>query len=406
MAGGRVVGSLSRLREANTEQIIEVLRLHGPMTQAEIARSTGLSPATVSNLIGDLRHRRIVRTDPSGPPNRRAVDLTLDPGAGVVVGVDFGKRHCRLAVSDVADVILAEERHTIEPGHRVDEGARDTAADVERLLAESGRERAEVLAVAVGVPGPIDPATGRLGSPGILPGWADVHIAGAFQAALGVPVVVDNDANLGALGEMHWGAGRGFCDFTYLKVTTGIGAGLVLDGRLYRGAAGTAGEIGHTTIDENGPVCMCGNRGCLELYAATPALLELLRGRAESAMTVRDLLELSAAGDPGCRRVLEDAGRHIGVALANLCNLISPQRIIVGGELVGAGNALLQPMREAMARGAVPAAGQRAEIVPGELGDRASVLGAVALALVESTHQLVTPPSARGGGGGPPGFAA
>jgi predicted NBD/HSP70 family sugar kinase len=123
-------------------------------------------------------------------------------------------------------------------------------------------------------------------------------------------------------------------------------------------------------------------------------------------MTVRDLLELSAAGDPGCRRVLEDAGRHIGVALANLCNLISPQRIIVGGELVGAGSALLQAMREAMARGAVPAAGERAEIVAGELGDRASVLGAVALALVESTHQLVTPPSARGGSGGPPGFAA
>ena len=406
MVGRRVVGSLSRLREANTEQIIEVLRLHGSMTQAEIARATGLSPATVSNLVGDLRHRHIVRSDPSGPPSRRAIDLTLDPGAGIVVGVDFGKRHRRIAVSDLARNVLVEEHHVLEPEHRADQGAMNTAADIERLLARNGGARVEVLAVAVGVPGPVDPATGRLGSAGILPGWAGVHIAAAFESAVGAHVVVDNDANLGALGEMHWGAGRGFRDFTYLKVTTGIGAGLVLDGRLYRGAAGTAGEIGHTTIDENGPVCRCGNRGCLELYAATPALLELLRTRAGESMTVRELLDLSAAGDPGCRRVVEDAGRHIGVALANLCNLISPQRIVVGGELAGAGEALLQPMRESMARGAVPAAGQRAQVVPGELGDRASVLGAVALALVESTHQLATPPSARGGGGGPPRYAA
>ena len=405
MAGRRVVGSLSRLREANTEQIIELLRLHGSMTQAEIARETGLSPATVSNLVGDLRHRHIVRTDPSGPPSRRAIDLTLDPRAGIVVGVDFGKRHRRIAVSDLARTILAEEHHVLEPEHRIDDGARETAADIDRLLEQSGGALAELLTVAVGVPGPVDPATGFLGSPGILPGWAGVHIASAFQSTVDAHVVVDNDANLGALGEMQWGAGRGFRDFTYLKVTTGIGAGLVLDGHLYRGAAGTAGEIGHTTIDENGPVCRCGNRGCLELYAATPALLELLRTRAGESLTVRELLDESASGDPGSRRVLEDAGRHIGVALANLCNLISPQRIVVGGELVGAGDALLQPMRESMARGAVPAAGQRAEIVPGELGDRASVLGAVALALVESTHQLLTPRSERGGGGGPPSLA-
>ena len=223
---------------------------------------------------------------------------------------------------------------------------------------------------------------------------------------LELPIEVDNDANLGALGEMQWGAGRGYRDFTYLKVTTGIGAGLVLEGRLYRGAAGTAGEIGHTTIDENGPVCRCGNRGCLELFAATPALLELLRRRTDGTMTVRELIDCSDAGDPGCRRVLEDAGRHIGVALANLCNLISPQLIVVGGELAAAGDALLQPMREATARGAVPAAGQRVNIVPGELGDRAGVLGAVALALVESTRHLLTAPTTGGGGGGSPKAAA
>jgi predicted NBD/HSP70 family sugar kinase len=162
----------------------------------------------------------------------------------------------------------------------------------------------------------------------------------------------------------------------------------VLGGQLYRGAAGTAGEIGHTTIDENGPVCRCGNRGCLELFAATPALLELLRTSHTAGLTVRELLALCSMGDPGCLRVIADAGRHIGVALANLCNLISPQLVIVGGELAAAGDALLQPMRDSMARRAVRAAAESVEIVPGHLADRASVLGAVARALHESARRV------------------
>jgi len=390
----RGIGSLSRLREANTQRVVEVLRLHGTLTQADVARATQLSPATVSNIVGDLRRRGFVRTAPTGEGGRRSVDLSLDPTAGVVVGVDFGNRHRRIAVSDLAQNILVDEHHPLPLEHRVDDGVRDTVVDVDRLLLQCGRKRSQVLALAIGLPGPVDPATGQLGSAAILPGWAGVPVGEAFEAALGVPVAVDNDANLGALGEMNWGAGRGFRDFTYLKVTTGIGAGLVIDGRLYRGAAGTAGEIGHTTIDENGPVCRCGNRGCLELFAGTPALLELLHRSHDGSMTVREMIELSEAGDTGCRRVVEDAGRHIGVALANLCNLISPRLIIVGGELAAAGDALLQPMRESMARRAVPAAAQRAEIVPSELGDHASVLGAVALALLESAHHLVAAPSA------------
>lgn len=392
-------GSLTGLREANTHRVVDVLRLHGSVSQAEIARRTGLSPATVSNIVGDLRRRGVLQAS-GDRPSGRAVDVSLDPGVGLVAGIDFGNRHCRIAICDLGHNVLAEEYRSLQPGHVLEDGLRESVARIQHLLETCSASRSKLLAAAVGLPGPIDPTSGHLGSPGILPGWAGTDIAAAFTAAIGIPVAVDNDANLGALGEMQWGAGRGCRDFTYLKVTTGIGAGLVLDGKLYRGAAGTAGEIGHTTIDENGPVCRCGNRGCLELFAATPALLELLRQRDDKVLTVRELLVLSNAGDPGCRRVVEDAGRHIGVALANLCNLISPKLIVVGGELSGAGEALLQPMRESLARRAVPAAGELAEIVPGALADRAGVLGAVALALLESGRHTGVPGSAADGDAG------
>jgi len=387
MGARGAAGSLSGLREANTRRVLDVLRQQGTATQAEIARATGLSPATVSNIVGELRARRVVQTGP-GAGDRRALEVSLDPTAGVVIGVDFGNRHRRIAVSDLRHQVLAEDYRQLAPGHRLDDGVPDTVKEIDRLLGGIVKRRGDVRAVAIGLPAPIDPATGFLGSPGILPGWAVVDIQDAFQTAIGFPVAVDNDANLGALGEMHWGAGRGVTDFTYIKASMGIGAGLILGGTLYRGAAGTAGEIGHTTIDENGPVCRCGSRGCLELIAGIPALLELLRHSHPEGLTVRDLIALCEAGDAGCQRVIADAGRHIGVALANLCNLLSPRRIVVGGELAAAGEALLGPLRESMARRTVSAAADRVEVVLGTLAERASVLGAVALALQESVPRL------------------
>jgi predicted NBD/HSP70 family sugar kinase len=158
----------------------------------------------------------------------------------------------------------------------------------------------------------------------------------------------------------------------------------VFGGSLYAGASGTAGEIGHTTLDEAGPVCRCGNRGCLEVLAAAPAILELLRPTRGGDLSLRDTIDLAAAGDPGCRRVIADAGRHVGVAVANLCNLFNPERVVVGGELARAGHLLLDPLRAEVSRGAIQAAAERACIVGGVLGERAEVLGGLALVLGET----------------------
>jgi hypothetical protein len=193
----------------------------------------------------------------------------------------------------------------------------------------------------MGLPGPIHLPGGTVGSMSILPGWVGVDARAVMSERLGLPVRVENDANLGALAELVFGAGRGLQDFVYIKVSSGIGAGFVIDGSLHRGAGGTAGEIGHITLDESGRVCRCGNRGCLETFVGAPFLLELLRSSHGDDLGLRDMIDLAAAGDIGCARVIADAGRHIGVGVANLCNLLSPQRVIVGGELARAGEALL-----------------------------------------------------------------
>jgi predicted NBD/HSP70 family sugar kinase len=200
-----------------------------------------------------------------------------------------------------------------------------------------------------------------------------------------VPVEMENDANLGALAEMTWGAGRDCSNFAYIKAATGIGAGIVIGGRLLRGASGTAGEIGHTTLDEAGALCYCGNRGCLETVASGPAIVQLVGPVNGETLTLSRIVELATNGDPRCRRAISDAGREIGVAVAGLCNLINPERVIVGGLLCRTGDILLEPLRDSIRRYAVHAASQCVTVCPPVFLERAELLGSLALALQGSS---------------------
>jgi predicted NBD/HSP70 family sugar kinase len=255
---------------------------------------------------------------------------------------------------------------------------------VERVLERSGTDRERVLGVGMGIPGPVHEA-GLVGSSAILPGWAGTTPEAHMRELLEMPVHVGNDANLGAIAEFTWGAGQSVASFVYLKLATGIGAGIMLDGRLFEGVGGTAGEIGHTTIDETGDICRCGNRGCLETYAGAGAIASLLSRSFGEELDADAVVRRASEGDAGCRRALADAGRHIGVAVANLCNLVNPERIVVGGSMGRAGSLLLEPLRESVSMRAIPSAAEDVEIVPGELGERAELLGAVALVLQEAS---------------------
>jgi len=403
-------GSQRGLRRSNRAAVIDELRIRGPLTRAELAEHTGLSRTTVSNLLGDLIGRGMV-TDGSestavpdaprgsGRPSRK---VRLDVSAGVAVSVDIGARHLAVAIGDLGHRVLARRWIPLEHGHDVESGLEAASVLVDELLAEAGIERKFVIGTAVGLPAPITQPDEIVASSNILPGWAGVQLANELTQRLGMTAVVDNDANLGALAEAKWGAGAGGEQVAYIKVATGIGAGLIHDGRLFRGVAGTAGEIGHMTVAEDGPVCRCGNRGCLELYAGGEAILSAVQESEPDVETVDRLVDLALEGDQRCKRVIADSGRHIGVAIASLVNLLGPDRVVVGGELSRAGEILLDPLRTAVSRSAVQAAHEAVEIVAGELGPDAEVLGGLLLVITEpwrfGADQLLSRlvPEARG----------
>jgi predicted NBD/HSP70 family sugar kinase/biotin operon repressor len=390
-------GSLESLRERNRLRVIDALRSRGAISRAEIARQTGLSRSTVSSLVADLQatgmvvERAVEGVAAAGPQGGRPpVLVALDSSAGAVVGLDFGHDSLRVAVADLSYAILAETAVDLEVDTNAHDALDAAARLVSELIVEAGVGRGHVLAAGVGLPGPIDRASGLVHSQPILPSWVGLEPARELQDRLGLPVHLDNDANVGALGESAFGAGRGTRVMAYLRLSAGIGAGLVIDGRPFRGARGVAGEIGHVLVDPQGPICRCGNRGCLETFVAGPALCELLR-RSHGPLTVKDLLRLAKEGDAGCQRVIADAGSVVGRAVADLCNYLNPDLVVVGGDLSVAGDLVIEPMREAVRRFAIPAAADDVEIVAGTLGDRAELLGALALAGHESDDPLTVP---------------
>lgn len=378
-------GSLERLRSTNREAVLAVLARSGPLSRADLTRATGLSRTTVSSLVRDLLREGVVTelTDRGqahrGGSGRPPTLLGLQAVTGALVGVDIGHRHIRVVVADQSSTVLAEQSASLDVDHAAKVVLDKTTEMVEQTLFDAGVDLDRVVGFGMGVPGPVDPRTGTITSP-ILPGWVGMAPAEELSRRVGVPVRLDNDANIGALGELTYGVAKGLLDVIYVKAAGGLGAGLVLGGRLHRGATGIAGEIGHVRLHEAGPVCRCGNRGCLETQVSAPKLVELLQPAHDLELTVERMLELGDAGDAGVNRVLDDAGRSIGRVLADLSNHINPAAIVVGGAM-GASAALLRGIRDSVDRYAQPDTASAVRITAGALGERAEVMGALALAL-------------------------
>jgi predicted NBD/HSP70 family sugar kinase/biotin operon repressor len=394
MTGRRRAGSLSSLRERNRLRVLEVVRKRGTASRAEIAEETGLARSTVSTVVGELqRAGLLVERDEArvaGPvaSGRPPLMLALDPSAGAVIGIQLDHDFVRVAIADLSLHLLAEDVQHCDVDNDAYDGLEVASSLVTRLLDQTGVSIDTLIGAGVALSGPIDHTTGLVASNTILPGWDGVDAASWLSERLGIPVYVENDANLGALAESVLGAGRGASDMAYLMLSSGIGGGLILGGRLYRGARGTAGEIGHVPVDDTGHMCRCGSRGCLETMVGIGALVDLLRRSHDEQITAERMIALALEGDPGCQRVIADAGRTIGRVAAALCNELNPERIVVGGELALAGDLLLGPLRESIALYAKPAAVEQLVVAVGELGDRAELMGALVLVVGQSERVL------------------
>lgn len=374
-------GELGATRISNRAWVLGLIRESGDSHRGTLVDKTGLSKSLVASIVSDLIARGLVveesapgRSTGAGRPPTQL--LAVLPSV-LLCAVRFEQSRLQVVIADCAMTLLDHRRSHIDL--RDDPtGLVDLAVTLLRdALTYLGVAESAVDAIVVSLPGPIDRKDGSVRAPSVLTSWAGVDVAGLFAHRLRRPVHVENDANLGAWGEHTAGAGYGIDDFLYLEVSNGIGAGIMLDGRVYRGSAGVSGEIGHTQVDPSGPLCRCGQHGCVEVIAAAGRVREKLRliggsnGEGERSFDKPDGV---------MRRVLVEAGYTLGKVVAGACNLLNPQAIIIGGEM-GANPPYIQGVEEAIRRYVQPVVADGIEVIAGGLGREAVVVGALARAV-------------------------
>ena len=376
---------------------LELVRFtHGGISRADLARRLGLTRAAVSIIVNDLLNNGWVRETASGPATggRRPILLEMNPKCGYVVGIDMGASHLGLVVADFSGRVHHEIDEPFDVRQGPQAGLQAIDGCLRQALQQAGCGLEEVLAVGFGVPGPLTAEADTVIAPPIMPGWDHYPIRSHLEALWGRPVSLNNDAELGALGEWAYGVGRGERNLVYIKVGTGVGAGLLLNGRLYRGVSGSAGEIGHVTIHENGPLCACGNHGCLEVMAGGQAIAHKARAAIQAGrhsqlsalepvecLTALDVVRAARRGDLLAQQIMMEAGGYLGIAIASLVNVFNPGMVIIGGGVAQMGDLLLDPIRQIVRERSLRSAAQAVRISAAVLGRRSSSMGAVVQAL-------------------------
>lgn len=360
------------------------------ISRAELSRRLEISRSTSSEVVGQLLESGLIAEIGDGPSRggRRPILLEFRDDAHVILGVDMGASHVGVVLTDLRGAVLA----WVEEPFPVRSDPEGTRALIQRLceqcLERWGGQRQRLLGIGVAVPSPVDYRDPDRLSDAVLPAWRGQSGLQQLHARYGVPVFVDNDANLGAVAERWWGVGQGVEHFTYIKLATGIGAGHMIAGSVYRGASNVAGEIGHISIDPNGEPCVCGNRGCLSTFVGGEALvrraLDLRADYPESALALLEAGQMTMSAieqacldrDPLAIQVVHETAHYLGIAVAGLLNLLNPGAVILGGSLVRVGEHLLVPLRETVVRRTLVNSVAASEIKVSELGSQAIALGA------------------------------
>jgi predicted NBD/HSP70 family sugar kinase len=359
--------------------MFQLLRDGRPRTRADLAAVTGQARSTVAARIDLLMTAGLIAPagEASSTGGRPPATFAFAPSARVVLGVDLGATHARFALTDLASTILAQRELPLLITDGPDTVLDQVAQTGAELLREAGRSTSELAGVGVGLPGPVEHATGKPNNPPIMPGWDNADVPAILGARFHAPVLVDNDVNIMALGE-HRTAWPEVADLLFVKVATGIGAGIIADGALRRGAQGSAGDIGHVAVPGVTDImCRCGNVGCLEAIASGLAVANALEGAEKPA----DVVAMVRAGDVAASQAVRQAGRDIGAVLATSVSLLNPSMIVIGGILADAGEHIVAGIREVVYQRSLPLATQHLRIVTARTGTQAGVLGASAMAV-------------------------
>lgn len=374
------------------DNVLRLIWQQRRISRADIAREAGLSRSTVSEIVAELLPTGLVAEVGAGESRggRRPIVLEFQDDAYVILGVEMGARHVCVALTDLRGRVLNWicEPHPVRDDP---EGTRGLIADLcLRNLDPRLTDGVPLAGIGVAAPSPVHPTDAHQLDRVVMPAWGGDLGLQPLADSLGVPLMVDNDANLGALAECWWGAGRDVDNFIYIKLATGIGAGYVLDGAIYRGARGVAGEIGHLAIDPHGKICVCGLRGCLVTKVGAQALLERIAELAADQpehpaiahdFSMSDLLRAALAGDPLVLSVVQDAAESLGIAVAGLLNTLNPSLVVVGGDLSRLGMLLVHPLQDTIAKRTLVSSMDAVDIRTSELGPQAIAVGAATMIL-------------------------
>ena len=385
----------SNVSSVGVGELFQLLRDGMPRTRAQLAKATGLGRSTVAARVEELMQAGLITAvaDADSTGGRPPSQFALNPAAKVVVAVDIGASHTTVAVTDLTGGILGERTGQLEVAQGPEPVLTWVAETALDLITETGLTKDRIAAVGMGVPGPVEYPAGRPTNPPIMPGWDRFDVPDWVQQHLQVPVLVDNDVNISALGErsVAWPKTD---HLIFVKVATGIGAGIVSDGRLLRGAKGIAGDIGHVRVARGADVpCQCGNRGCLEALASGPAIARTLSAQGIEARTVADVVELVKAGNIEAIQAVRQAGRDIGEVLTASVSLLNPSVISIGGAMARVGEHLIAGVREVVYTRSMPLATEHLTIAPAVTAGRAAVIGAGMLAVEHALSPDILPQS-------------
>lgn len=377
-------GNHQRVKAMNRWAVVSVLADRTPCSRGEIAALTGLSPTTVVAATEALLAEDLIRATGFGQSRggRRPLLFELNPHGRYVIAADLGGTKLVTAVVGLDGRIFHSERFPVDASgaEPVLNGLLSGLEQAWEWVADPDR----VMGIGIATPGLIAHDRGEVLFASNLR-WKNVKLRELVSARFAVPVYVENDTNAAALGELARGVGTSFRTLVYVAVGTGIGSGIVLDGQLFRGSWGVAGEMGHITVDPDGPLCSCGNRGCLEAIASGPAIVRMAQAISgsdggEGRSTGGELAELAHHGDPAAREAFRHAGAALGTVLGGVVNLLSPEAIIIGGGVAQAGEVFLEPLRQEVARRSLLIPGRKVQVLPSRLGTAAGLIGLWTLA--------------------------